>query len=362
MRTDYTSNGHICFKRTGLHAFSRRKLRLDFREPTKRDVVRRLRRRERNDSEPHRSRRSGTIGSGSVSYNFFPLLSGAARGQGSSDEDVMNGPQASFSVMRLHGSDGSDGDPSIVGEAIKMTWAARSRRMGDASSLRTCSVEMKGSRSRTSVASPSAASRVLETETLVDRFARLRQGVGFEQAGARWLGIVIARNALGPSAIGYLRIVFASGPSRTFAPRSSLFSAPSRFCSLLVPVANLRWHAPPLRARARHTSRHRASRGRIVRQMLTRVRSRTRRRGSTALWRIDFLAALRPSLYPGSRPSLWVGKFCLRTCLLTVLVFEVGRRYKASAKLSASLKEGARGQSLVAKRTVRREKWRYRSN
>ena len=28
MRTNYTSNGHICFKRTGLHAFSRRKLRL----------------------------------------------------------------------------------------------------------------------------------------------------------------------------------------------------------------------------------------------------------------------------------------------------------------------------------------------
>ena len=28
MRTNYTSNGHIYFKRTGLHAFSRRKLRL----------------------------------------------------------------------------------------------------------------------------------------------------------------------------------------------------------------------------------------------------------------------------------------------------------------------------------------------
>ena len=31
MRTNYTSNGHICFKRTGLHAFSRRKLRLERR-------------------------------------------------------------------------------------------------------------------------------------------------------------------------------------------------------------------------------------------------------------------------------------------------------------------------------------------
>ena len=31
MRTNYTSNGHICFKRTGLHAFSRRKLRLKAR-------------------------------------------------------------------------------------------------------------------------------------------------------------------------------------------------------------------------------------------------------------------------------------------------------------------------------------------
>ena len=30
MRTNYTSNGHICFKRTGLHAFSRRKLRLGY--------------------------------------------------------------------------------------------------------------------------------------------------------------------------------------------------------------------------------------------------------------------------------------------------------------------------------------------
>ena len=28
MRTNYTSNGHICFKRKGLHVFSRRKLRL----------------------------------------------------------------------------------------------------------------------------------------------------------------------------------------------------------------------------------------------------------------------------------------------------------------------------------------------
>ena len=194
--------------------------------------------------------------------------------------------------------------------------------------------------------------------TLLTVLARLRQGVGFEQAQeemARIAAQLRETHSVHRQSDTRIRIVaFHQDVIKNVRPALLalfgavglvLFIACANVANLLLARATARERELAIRAAIG------ASSGRIVRQMLTESALLSLTAGVVglllALWGIDFLVALRPSHLPRLETVTVGGSafaFTAATCLLTVLVFGVVPAVKASRpKLSASLKEGARG-------------------